>query len=174
MNTKTKNVYIIGDITTDTIKEIVLDLNEDKKIAELEELNIYISSAGGDLYACLGMIDFINYQRKKYGYKINTYGLGEVASGGFFMFVLGNNRYMSPMCRIFVHEHIVVDDECWTYSEKIKELKEEKILNRYYIKSVADSLDLSIKDATKLLRKDKWLTKKEIDRYNIVTGDIYE
>lgn len=169
-----KNIYIIGPITTETIKDVIVDLNEHKNINKLDELNIYISSEGGDLYSCLGMIDFIKQQQKSIGYKISTYGIGEIASGGFFLFTLGDKRFIYPMCRIFVHEHMVIEADQIPYSEKLSDLKEEKILNNLYVNTIAESLKISKKDCKTLLKKNKWLTKKEIDRYNIITGDINE
>lgn len=168
-----KNIYIIGDIDEQTNEKVISKLLEDD-IDKNSVINIFISSGGGNLYDCLAMIDLIEYQKEHIGYTVNTYGLGEVCSGGFFMLLLGDNRMLFPKCRVYVHEHIVLGEEEAPFSKKIKSLKEEYILNKIYVQFVADCLDISFDNAKKLLKKDKWLSNKEIDEFNIVTEGDHE
>lgn len=171
---KSKNIYIIGEITHDVTETVLIELLEDENINDLTELNMYISSPGGDLHTCLGIIDIINQQRKKIGYTVNTYGIGEISSGGFYLFTLGDNRKIYPSCRMYVHEHIVNNPDIETYSKKMESFKSEKLLNDIYVTLIAKQLSLSFKKAKSLLQKDKWLTDTEIKQYNILTGDIDE
>jgi ATP-dependent protease ClpP protease subunit len=167
-----KNLYLIGDIDNIMSEKIITNLLEDDKINTIKTINLFISSAGGCLHDCMAMMDLIDFQREVAGYKVNTFGLGEVCSGGFFMFLMGDERILFPKCRVFVHEHMIVGDEDEPYSKKIENMHEDRVLNKIYVQFVADKLGISYKSAKTLLKKDKWLSDKEIEQYNIVTGTI--
>jgi len=166
------NLYLIGIIDSEMEEKIITKLLESKNLDTLEVINMYISSEGGELYSCFAMIDLITHLKNVLGLKINTFGMGEVCSGGFFMFILGDNRTLFPKCRIFVHEHMSQGDSDLPYSEKMTEFKEERILNKIYIDYVAERLEISSFNAKKFLQKNKWLSIKEIDEYNITNREI--
>ena len=163
-----KNIYIIGEVNENTTSEIVreiIDINWDEE--NIKELNIYISSMGGFLSDCFAIIDLILQIKKDHELIVNTYGLGEVASAGFFLFLLGDARVLYPNCRVYVHSHITIGDEK-TYIDRIKADKtEEKELYNNYVAYMAQQLNVSTTKAKNLLKKNKWLTKKEIRDYNI-------
>jgi len=165
---KYHNLYLIGDIDEAMNEKVITQLIE-ADLDENSEVNLFISSAGGCLHDCFAMIDLIEYQKSTIGYTVNTFALGEVCSGGFFMFIIGDNRVLFPKCRVYVHEHIVDGEDGQPYEKKMNALKEERILNKIYVQFVADSLGVEFKNAKKLLEKDKWLTDKEIEEFNITT-----
>ena len=164
-----KNIYIIGEVNENTTSEVVrelIDINWEKE--NIKEFNIYISSMGGFLSDCFAIIDLTLQLKKDRNIIINTYGLGEVASAGFFLFLLGDTRTLYPSCRVFVHSHITVGDEK-TFVERVKADKtEEKELYNNYVDYMANQLGVSTTKAKNLLKKNKWLTKKEIRDYNII------
>lgn len=169
-----KNLYLIGDIDSVMSERIITNLLEDNKIRETKVINIFISSAGGCLHDCFAMIDLMDFQRQVAGYKIRTFGLGEVCSGGFFMFLMGDERLLFPKCRVFVHEHVIIGEEEEPYSKKLEHLREDRVLNKIYVQYVADKLGITYKSASNLLKRDKWLSDKEIQEFNIVTGNMDE
>jgi len=161
-----KTIYIIGEINECVANETVTALLE-TKWDSIKELHLYITSQGGYLADCFAIIDLILHIKDKYGVKVFTYGLGEIASAGFFIFICGDERLIFPSCRIFVHTHITVGDER-TFIERIKADKtEEKEVYDNYIKYTAKQLGLSIVKAKNLLKKSKWLTRKEAKDYNV-------
>jgi len=163
-----KNIFIIGEVNENTTSEIVrelIDINWDEE--EIKELNIYVSSQGGFLSDCFAIMDLVLSLKKEHNLKIKTYGLGEVASAGFFLFLLGDNRVLYPRCRVYVHSHITMGEEK-TYVERIKADKnEEKELYNNYVIYMSEQLGISTTKAKNLLKKNKWLSKKEIRDYNI-------
>lgn len=162
-----KIIYIIGEINETIANSTVTALLETNWEQGIKELHLYITSQGGYLADCFAIIDLLLYIKNKYKIKIFTYGLGEVASAGFFIFISGDERLIFPSCRIFVHTHITVDDGR-TYQERIKADKtEEKEIYENYVKYTSKQLTLSIAKAKNLLKKSKWLSQKEIKDYNI-------
>lgn len=163
-----KIVYIVGEVNEGTTEQILREVVETNwKEDSIKELDIYIVSEGGYLRDCFAIIDLITLLRKEKNITVNTYGLGEIASAGFFLFLLGDKRFLYPSCRVFVHEHITINDEK-TYGERLKaDRTEEKEVYDNYVSFTASRLDISITKAKNLLKKNKWLTKKEIEKHNI-------
>jgi ATP-dependent protease ClpP protease subunit len=167
INPDKKIIYIIGEIDQEVANSTItslLDTNWEK----VKEIHLYITSQGGYLYDCFAIIDLLLHIKNKYNIKIYTYGLGEVASAGFFIFVAGDERIIFPSCRVFVHTHITINNAPETYQDRIKADKnEEKEIYDNYVKYTAKRLSLSIAKSKNLLKKSKWLSKKEIKDYNI-------
>ena len=167
-----QNLFIFGEIETTTASEVISQITEtDFEQENIKELHIYICSEGGFLSYCFAIIDMIRKIKKEHNITIYTYGLGEISSAGFFLFLLGDVRQLLPNCRIFVHEHITVDPEPQTYSDRLKaDRTTEKLLYKSYFDYTKNQLGISDKKVKKLLAKNAWLTKKDIEKYNIV-GD---
>lgn len=170
---KTKNIYLIGEVNEDMNREIIEELTS-INYDNVDTLNIYISSSGGLLHDCFSMIDMFLFIKEAANCTINTFGLGCIASAGFFLFLLGDNRYLFPNCRVFVHEHISLGEEGKPYTKKLADLSEDKRLYKMYTTYVHDRLGVTINKAQTLLKKDSWLSDKEIIEFNINTGEIYE
>lgn len=169
-----KNIFIIGEVNENISNEIIQEIindNWDKEI--LKTINIYINSPGGFLSDCFAIIDLVMEIKKKYNLEINTFGLGEVTSAGFFLFLLGDNRILYPSCRVYVHSHLTLNSADKTYDERIKADKtEEKEIYDNYISYVSERLEITQTKAKNLLKKNKWLNKKEIKEYNITKVSI--
>jgi len=163
-----KIIYIIGEINNETSNDTITALLNTKWEDGVKEIHLYITSQGGFLSDCFAIIDMLKHIREKYNVTIYTYGLGEIASAGFFIFIVGDIRTLFPSCRVFVHTHITVNGVAETYQDRIKADKtEEKEIYENYMKYTADQLKLSIAKSKNLLKKSKWLSKKEIKDYNI-------
>lgn len=168
-NTLEKTIYIIGEINESVAQETIsILLNANWK--EIKSLNLYITSPGGYLTDCFAITDLLLFIKEKYKVTINTFGLGEIASAGFFIFIAGDNRRLFPSCRVFVHTHITINSETETYDQRLKADKhEEKEVYDNYTKYTAEQLKLSITEVKKLLKKQKWLSRCEIEKFKIGT-----
>lgn len=166
-----KAICIFGEINDSTSGSVIPELLETEFEEEnIKELHIYICSEGGELSHCFAIIDFIQLLKKRFNFTIYTYGLGEIASGGFFLFLLGDKRITFPNCRVFVHEHVIMNDESKTYSERIKNDKTiEKTLYETYLNYTLDRLKITKTKAKKLLQLNKWLSKNDIKKYNLIS-----
>jgi len=169
---KTKKIiYVVGEINESTTSEVLRELVETEWDDDnITTLDMYIVSEGGYLRDCFAIIDIVTAMKKEHNLKIKTYGLGEISSSGFFLFLLGDERFMFERCRVFVHEHITLNDER-TYNERIKaDRTEEKEVYESYVKFTAERLNISVASAKNLLKKNKLLNAKDITSYNIVTS----
>lgn len=168
-DTKTKQLYIIGEINEEVSKIVLrtcFDTDWDKE--GITNLNVYIASEGGYLKDCFAMIDAFDFVRETFGITITTFGLGEVASSGFFLFLAGDIRIMFPNCKAFVHEHIAPMGE-QTYGERKRDDKDQKVLYDMYVQYCARRMEISPTKTKNLLKKNRFLTAKELVSYNVIT-----
>lgn len=167
-NVKTKQIYIIGEINEEISRGVLRVIFEtDWEKEGITNLSIYISSEGGYLKDCFAMIDAINFVREMFNIKVTTFGLGEVASSGFFLFLAGDVRVLFPNCKVFVHEHIAPMGE-QTYGERKRDDKDQKVLYDMYIQYCANRMNITPTKTKNLLKKTRFLTAKELVNYNVV------
>jgi len=159
-------IYIIGEISEVTAADVINDI-EDIDLESGDVLDITIFSSGGCLYSTLAIIDYLQKVKADNNLTIVTHGLGDICSGGFLLFLLGDHRTIYPMCRIYVHEHLTTDSPTTTYSKKVIYNKEEKRLNKMYTAWVAERIGSTYAKAHKLLMLDGWLSDAQIKKYNI-------
>lgn len=170
---KIKRLVLIGAVEPDMAKEALYDLLEHDWVNEkIDELQLVINSEGGFITDCFAMIDMIELLKNKFNFTISTIGTGMIASAGFFLFLLGDTRTITPNCRAFVHEHITIEEAEKTYSERIRSDKtDQKNIYNMYINYTKRRLGLTARQAKLLLRKNKWLSAKEISNFGIVTKE---
>lgn len=96
-----RNIYINCDIEDNSAIEFLRIVNAIIQYSgDVDPINIYISSFGGDAYACLGIIDIINNSKCKF----NTYCFGFAASAAFIIWVSGTGfRYISKNSYLMYH-----------------------------------------------------------------------
>lgn len=173
-NIKTKQLYIIGEINEGMSKDIIKALFETNwKEDAINNLSIYISSEGGFLIDCFAMIDAIQFIRDTYDVHVSTIGLGECTSAGFFLFLVGDLRILFPNCRIYVHEHIATLGES-SYDDTRREIKDQKMVYDMYVAYTTKRLGISPTRVKNLLKKNRYLTPKELKKFNIITPDLNE
>lgn len=169
---KAKALFIVGEVNDQICLEVLKNLFEtDWKNDEYSELTIYISSEGGSLPSCFAMIDAINFVKEAFGVHVTTFGLGEAASAGFFLLLTGDSRAIFPNCMVFVHEHLTMGADARSYSEIKKEDKDQDKIYAMYIDYTAKRLGISPKKVKTLLKKNRYLTMKELKQYNIITSE---
>jgi len=173
-DSKTYQIFIIGEVNAEMSKEIIRTLFEiDWKQDNVTNLNVYISSEGGFLSDCFAMIDAFQFIKDTFNVHISTFGLGECASAGFFLFLLGDTRILFPNCVVFVHEHLTVSSES-TYSDIKRENKHSKTLYEMYVKYTSIRLGLSTTKIKNLLKRNRYLTCAELSKFNIITHKCNE
>jgi len=168
-----KTLFLIGEIETPQVAYLLREII-DTDWSKINHLKLYITSPGGDLHSTFGIIDLIEEKQKHHKFKVTTYALGVAGSGGFFLFLLGSERLMYSKCRIFVHEHYCADIEELPFTLQELSHEEDKALNTMYTSWVSKRLGIDFKKAKELLILNKWLNKKEIAEYNIITGTLNE
>jgi len=160
-----ETIGIFGEINEETTSSFITELF-DADWSKEKELDIIVSSQGGSLDFCFAIIDAINVIKQTYNVKVKTLGLGLVASSGFLIFLIGDERVLSPNCRVFVHEHMISFENV-SY-DKMKEVsKDNKQDFRKYIMYIAERLGITKRKAISFIKHERNLSKKEISLYNI-------
>jgi len=163
-----KSIYVFGEVNESISREIIQELVE-HNWETTTHMHIFICTEGGNLHDCFAIIDFIENIKVQFGIHICSFGLGEVVSAGFLLFLLGDTRVMFPNCRMFVHEHITINQETQTYGQRLKADKgEEKNVYQLYVNYITRRLGITMRKSKTLLRKCDWLSEKDIVSYNIV------
>ena len=75
----------------------------DKKLGYKREINIDISSYGGNLNNCLGMINIVNSLQKQ-GYKFIGRVDSKAMSAGFFLLIACDKRVATPHAELMLHD----------------------------------------------------------------------
>lgn len=164
----TEDIYLFGEVTEGLTQKVIKKLKHEK-FKNVKTLNLWISTPGGYIRDCFGIIDLIEVFTKGKDITINTIGVGEVASAGVFILLLGKNRTLLPNCRVFVHEHVTTNAESQPYSEREKQDKNEKEILNMYVSYTAKKLGITNRKARGFLKKNKWLNEAEIKKYRIST-----
>lgn len=173
---KIKRLYLIGQVNSEMSKEAIMELLETTwETEKFEELQVIVNSEGGFITDCFAIIDIIELLRTTHNFKVVTIGTGMIASAGFFLFLMGESRWLSSNCRIFVHEHITVEENEKTYSERLRSDKtDQKDTYEIYLNYTMKRLKILRRKAKVLLKKNKWLTSREINTFKIITGDKHD
>lgn len=100
---KFANIQLTGPVCAETINPIVdfimaTNLSDDESL-NLEVINLFIDTEGGDLHAAMKLIDAIRMSE----IPIRTIGWGTVASAGLIIFMTGAVRVFSENCSILSH-----------------------------------------------------------------------
>lgn len=101
-----------------------------------EDIDLYIQSPGGSVYAGRSIADCINILAKQ-GIKVNTIGTGMVASMGAYLLASGTGkRKATKNCRIMVHS-VSSGSGYSTYHDQKVNFKETEYLQEELLKDIA-------------------------------------
>lgn len=161
--------YLKGPITkerTDEIIRVILSLDK-----EVQTMNLYIDSPGGDLYAAFGLIAIMRASPVH----INTIAIGMCASAALMIAMAGDHRFVDKYCSIMSHIFSTANTQM-SKPEDIKVWQRSVELNqRMMLDHYVDCTELSEqKILAKLLHEsaDAYLTAKEAIGYNLF-DDIF-
>ena len=94
-------VWIGTGINSEMAAYVIAHLQYLRYENETDSVDMYIQSPGGEIEAGLAIYDII----KLMPYKVNTFGLGMVASMGAFMLAAGTGtRYVLPSAKVMIHQ----------------------------------------------------------------------
>lgn len=163
------SVYLKGPITkerTDEIIRVILTLDKD-----VQTLNLYIDSPGGDLYAAFGLIAIM----RATPIHINTIAIGMCASAALMIAMAGDHRFVDKYCSIMSHIFSTANTQM-SKPEDIKVWQKSVDMNqRMMIDHYIDCTELpEQKILAKLLHEsaDAYLTAKEAIEFNLF-DDIF-
>jgi len=163
------NIYFYGSISVKSVMEfniMLMDKAREMTKSGVEygytpEINVYIQSDGGEVYAGLSAMDHI----KTCDVHVNTIADGCVASAATFMLLGGHERFIMPHATILIHQ---IRTGFWGRWEELKDEHKNcenimKTLKRVY----KDNSKLTDKKLNELLSREIFLTSSECVRYGI-------
>ena len=169
------DIYYYGDVSSKSILEFnkalkKLEITLLKRAADLEgyvpNINVRISSDGGDLFSGLNAMDAL----KRSKVHVTTIVEGTCCSAATFMLLGGDKRLMGK------HSHVLIHQLSTGFFGKFEELREEmdtckklmKMMKRVYKAETQIPKDI----LKKFMKKDVYLDADECLKYQIVHGTV--
>lgn len=151
-------ITLFGDVTDDSANAVIMQLIYLDSLDNEDEINLYINSPGGSVYAGLAIHDVIRNMRKK----VNTVCVGSAMSMGAFLLICGTGERKSlPNSRIMIHS--VSGYSSGTFHDQLIDLKETEYLQNRLLQLMVEYSNGKItKDAIDTLtQRDKFLSPQE-------------
>ena len=167
---------IIGDITPelaiaiDSIIRFWNKYDEKEKISpkKRKPIKLYIHSPGGYLTSSFSIIDSIKLSKTP----VHTIAIGDVYSGGFFIFLAGHKKYAYPHASFLYHEGSTAnggDANKFRNFAKFYEVQLEKLKQ-----IVLKNSNITEEEYEKHIKDDWWLTAEEAVEYGIADEILTE
>ena len=159
---KSRNMILYGkldDRDYHDLLESALFLNS---ISEVEPINLFVCSEGGEVDAGMAMYDLIQWLPAP----VYTIGMGNCASMAAILLMCGQKRFIFPHCWVMLHQcsGVVWGDTDTTISRANQMGRQEKQM----IEIQAFHTDQSVEQITKDTVKEKWFNAEEALTYGIV------
>ena len=161
---KSLDIDIYGDIGGWYYENTIESLSEQiKEMSDINEINVYINSYGGELSEGLAIYNAL----KQHKAIVNTYVMGFACSSASLIFMSGDNRYMSSSSMLMIHNAI---SSCYGNSEDMRAMAETLDKMNSAIRNVyADNINISMDDLKTLLDNETFLTCDECINYGFAT-----
>ena len=147
---------------------IMLSDGSPKEDGDIEPINFYISTYGGNADDMFALYDMMNVTKKKCA--IATIGLGKVMSAGGLLLAAGSKgmRRIGQQCRIMIHS--VAAGNMGDLHSLQNEMDAIKNLQDEYIDALVENTKMSRKQIKKLLDRkvNVYLSPEEAVEYGIV------
>jgi ATP-dependent Clp protease, protease subunit len=161
-----KTIVIDSSIYNSDVRELV-----EATTGDFDELQIIINTPGGDAFACMGMINYLNELKSK-GIKIVTRVSGMALSAGAYLWLAGDERIVHSSDVFMFHLTVrynmygqkidcenIGEDACWIDGNL------NNFLRQHMLNTIKDT-DLVNK---LLLDKEYWATGDELFKLGIAT-----
>jgi ATP-dependent Clp protease protease subunit len=163
INTDTNTVYMAYDFDMDNLYTIVTKVDSLLRHNPKKEVNMIISSYGGDVYSMLGMIDFI----RNLPVKVNTHCLGASMSAAAVMLACGTGkRTMSKNSSVMIHEGSAF--EHGKTSDVVKGADHLKLLQKSVCNILGEVTRKTSDFWEGITKQDTYLTAKDCINYGII------
>ena len=138
-----------------------------------EDIDLYIQSPGGSVYAGLSIADCINLLDKQ-GIKVNTIGTGMVASMGAYLLASGTGvRKATKNCRIMVHSVSSGTGYSTVHDQRVHIKETEFLQNQLMLDIVNNSKGkLTIEELNAKSERDWHMSPDEAIQFGIIDVKI--
>lgn len=158
------DIDIYGDIGGWYYENTIESLAEQiKNMTDVNEINVYINSYGGELSEGLAIYNAL----KQHKATVNTYVMGFACSSASLIFMSGDNRYISKSSMLMIHNAIC---SCYGNSDDMRAMAETLDKMNGAIRNVyADNINISMDDLKTLLDNETFLNYEECVNYGFAT-----
>lgn len=158
------DIDIYGDIGGWYYENTIESLSEQiKNMTDVNEINVYINSYGGELSEGLAIYNAL----KQHKATVNTYVMGFACSSASLIFMSGDNRYISKSSMLMIHNAI---SSCYGNSDDMRAMAETLDKMNSAIRNLyLDNINISIDDLKTLLDNESFLTCDECIKYGFAT-----
>lgn len=136
-------------------------------IGNVQKLNIYINSPGGDVFTASTMISMLQRVKDK-GTTINAYVDGLSASAASFLMMVADNVNLYKNSTVMVHKPMSFAfgnaNEMQKTIDALNKIEDSVMMPMYMNKSKVDEEEIK-----SLINAETWLSAKDMDKYFNVT-----
>ena len=163
LNLKTNTMYLTYEIDSDQLYSVMTRFDNFIQYNEGKDINLVISSYGGDVYSMLGTIDYF----KTLPVKVNTHCVGACMSAAAVILACGTGeRTMTENSTVMVHEGSAF--EHGKTSDVLKGADHLKKLQKNINRILSEVTNKDIRFWDRVSKQDTYLTSEECLEYGIV------
>jgi|TARA_Y100000590_G_scaffold98879_1_gene112504 ATP-dependent Clp protease protease subunit len=163
INLNSNTMYLTYEIDTDQLYAVTTRFDNFVQYNKGKDINLIISSYGGDVYAMLGTIDFFN----SLPVKVNTHCLGACMSAAAVILACGTGkRTMSENSTVMVHEGSAF--EAGKTSDVLKGADHLKKLQSNINRILGEVTNKDQEFWEEVSKQDTYLTSEQCLEYGIV------
>ena len=155
-------------VAVDSVIRFWNKVDENVPVEERQPIKVYIHSPGGYLTSAFSIIDSIKLSKTP----VHTIAIGDVYSGGFFIFLAGDKKLAYPHASFLYHEGATTnggDANKFRNFAKFYEVQLEQLRQ-----VVLDNSSISEEEYEKHIKDDWWLTAEEAVEYGIADEILTE
>ena len=155
-------------IAVDSIIRFWNKVDENIPVEERQPIKLYIHSPGGYLTSAFAIIDTVKLSKTP----VHTIAIGDVYSGGFFIFLAGDQKYTYPHASFLYHEGATAtggDANKFRNFAKFYEIQLEQLKQ-----IVLKNSSITEEEYEKHIKDDWWLTAEEAVQFGIADKILTE
>lgn len=132
-------------------------------LGNIQKLNLYINSPGGEVFTASTMISLLERQKAK-GTVINAYVDGLSASAASFLMMVADNIYIYKNSVVMIHKPMSVAwgnvNEMQKTIDALNKIEDSVMIPMYMSKAKIEEAELR-----KLIDAETWLSSSDMDKY---------
>lgn len=155
-------------VAIDSVIRFWNKVDENVPVEERQPIKVYIHSPGGYLTSAFSIIDSIKLSKTP----VHTIAIGDVYSGGFFIFLAGDKKLAYPHASFLYHEGATTsggDANKFRNFAKFYEVQLEQLKH-----IVLKNSGISEEEYEKHIKDDWWLTSEEAVQFGIADEILTE
>lgn len=164
---RTADIYIFGDIVVYECFDgdvSAAGLVAQIRGLEADEINVYIDSYGGAVSEGWAIYQAL----RQHPAKVNTYGMGFVASAAVFPFLAGENRYAMSTSAYYLHQVAV---EVYGNADVLRAAANEvEMMTDVGIAAFTETTSLDADTVKRMMQEEVWLSPAQVLELGIATA----